>query len=108
MRQFGANLRFRARQLGLTDAEVARRSRISARRYGFYVTGDREPDLATLIRIAEVLDIDIDALLKDTKKKRPSDRDKLLARLATSANSLSDLYLSIVTDISEGFAARRR
>lgn len=55
MQPFGNNLRRRTKELGLTDAEVARRMGVSERRYGFYVTGDREPDLATLLRIADIL-----------------------------------------------------
>jgi hypothetical protein len=44
MELFGKNLRARGKELGLTDAEVARLVGIAERRYGFYVTGDREPD----------------------------------------------------------------
>ena len=36
-------------QLGLSDAEVARRAGLSERRYGYYATGEREPNLATLL-----------------------------------------------------------
>ena len=50
-------------QLGLSNAEVARRLGMSERRYAHYVTGDREPDLATLVRISEVLLASPNALL---------------------------------------------
>lgn len=49
--------------LGLSDAEVARRAGLSARRYGNYVQGLREPDLATLVRISRALQTTPDALL---------------------------------------------
>ncbi|MEQ8965565.1 MAG: helix-turn-helix transcriptional regulator [Azospirillaceae bacterium] len=52
---FGERLRARARELGLSDAEVARRAGLTQRRYGHYVRNTREPDLATLVRIAGVL-----------------------------------------------------
>ncbi|MBY5538714.1 helix-turn-helix transcriptional regulator [Rhizobium leguminosarum] len=55
MEPLATNLRKHARLLGLSNAEVARRSGLTDRRYGNYVTGDREPDLATLIRISETL-----------------------------------------------------
>jgi transcriptional regulator with XRE-family HTH domain len=52
---FATNLRKRAEELGISNAEVARRAGLSERRYGNYVSGRREPDLATLVRIATVL-----------------------------------------------------
>ncbi len=59
MELLGKQLRKRARQLGLSDAEAARRARLGERRYGHYVTGTREPNLATLLRIYPVLRIPI-------------------------------------------------
>ena len=55
MNVFGKRLRERARELDLTDAEVARRAGLNERRYGHYVTNMREPDLNTLVRICTVL-----------------------------------------------------
>jgi len=52
---FADNLRKRAKQLELSNAEVARRAGLSERRYGNYVSGRREPDLATLMRVAACL-----------------------------------------------------
>lgn len=73
---FGNNLRKRARALGLSDAEVARRAGLAERRYGFYVTGEREPDLATLLRVAEVLQISVDALLTSEQGTHPNGADR--------------------------------
>lgn len=56
MQDFGKKLRERARQLDLADAEVARRTGLSERRYGHYVTGRNEPNLGTLVRICTVLE----------------------------------------------------
>lgn len=55
MELFATNLRRRAEELGISNAEVARRAGLSERRYGNYVSGRREPDLATLVKIASVL-----------------------------------------------------
>ena len=44
-----------ARELGLSDAEVARRAGLSERRYGYYATGEREPNLATLVPKTAIL-----------------------------------------------------
>src|SRR6266550_4014780 len=42
--------------LALSNAEVARRIGLSEPRYTHYVSSAREPDLATLVRIAKVLE----------------------------------------------------
>jgi len=104
MQQFGRNLRRRARELGFTDAEVARRVGISERRYGFYVTGDREPDLATLIRIADVLQADADRLLRHWETDKPSKRDRLRAQIQSSASTLTDDHLRLLADVATAFA----
>ena len=64
---FATKLRERAAQLGISNAEVARRAGLSERRYGHYVSGVREPDLRTLLTIAATANLmflsDHDALL---------------------------------------------
>lgn len=63
MEGVGSRLRSRALELGLSDAEVARRAGLTATRYGHYVNDYREPDLATLVRICRVLGLRPDELL---------------------------------------------
>ena len=63
MEQVGPRLRARALALQLSDAEVARRAGLLPTRYGHYVSGYREPDLATLVRICRVLALRPDELL---------------------------------------------
>ncbi|MFZ4703295.1 MAG: helix-turn-helix domain-containing protein [Candidatus Methylumidiphilus sp.] len=60
---FGRALRQRASEIGLSDAEVARRARLDEGRYGNYVRDAREPDFATLLRISQVLATTPNALL---------------------------------------------
>lgn len=52
---FAERLRERAQQLGISNAEAGRRAGLDERRYAHYANGRREPDLATLVRIAEAL-----------------------------------------------------
>jgi transcriptional regulator with XRE-family HTH domain len=106
MSKFGANLRRRARSLGLTDAEVARRSGLNERRYGFYVTGEREPDLATLLRIADVLQSSVDDLLSEriVKAKPASREDALLS----AAHELDDAHFTLLVTTAEAFAKHQR
>jgi transcriptional regulator with XRE-family HTH domain len=105
MQQFGNNLRRRAKELGLTDAEVARRVGISERRYGFYVTGDREPDLATLLRIADIVQADADRLLRPWDQVEPSKTDRLRAQIQSSAAALPEDRLQLLADVAATFAA---
>jgi transcriptional regulator with XRE-family HTH domain len=104
MEQFGKNLRIRARQLGLTDAAVARMVGISARRYGFYVTGDRDPDLSTLVKIADALQTPIDDLLREGGDDGLSSRDALKAKIIGITGSMAEPSLQTLADIAEVLA----
>ena len=82
MDQLVSSLASRAKELGLTNAEVARRAGLSERRYGHYVRGRNEPDLATLIRIAEVLETTPNVLLGVEKAPKADPlRDRINAAL---------------------------
>lgn len=52
----GQRLRVRLKQIGKSQAEVARKSGISARRFNHYVNDQREPDFEQLVRICEALE----------------------------------------------------
>ncbi len=98
MQPLQTRLRERAIFLGLSDAEVARRAGLSERRYGHYVTGEREPDLGTLVRISDVLGVTPNELLLpfETPESR-SGRDALGERLQASLSILEpgDIRLAI-------------
>ncbi len=95
MKSLATRLRERARQLGLSDAEVGRRAGLSERRYGNYVRGAREPDLATLVRICVVLDVTPNDLLLAERLAPQGDggRSRLLA--AWNALEKEDTRLAI-------------
>ncbi|WP_406648823.1 helix-turn-helix domain-containing protein [Rhizobium acaciae] len=85
METLSSNLKRRAEQLGITNAEVARRAGLSDRRYGNYITGRREPDLATLVRIASVFNVSIDELLGNNTDGNVKTTDELFhERLAAA------------------------
>jgi transcriptional regulator with XRE-family HTH domain len=90
------NLRLRAAELNLTYAEVARRAALSDRRFGNYVAGTREPDLATLIKIAAVLQTTPNGLLGVTSASTTSRREVLWSRLRGAADLLTDDDLEIL------------
>jgi transcriptional regulator with XRE-family HTH domain len=97
MRIFGERLKARARELGLTDVEVARRAGLNDRRYAHYVSNAREPDLATLVRISRTLDTTPNDLLGISSTEiEPVDRQQLLSELMSVINSLSEDGVRIV------------
>ncbi len=108
MMVFANRLRERAAELGIAHAEAARRAGLSERRFGHYATGIREPDLATLVRIAEALHTRPDALLGFGEQDEVSARSKLIDRLISAAQVLADEVLAIVVVQVEALAASRR
>jgi len=98
MKEFGIALRDRARTLGLSDAEVARRAGITERRYGHYVTGRREPSLGVLLKICEVLATTPNHLLGLAGgETSPARRVVLYDELLSAVHALSDDDLRLVT-----------
>lgn len=92
MELFAANLKKRAEELGVSNAEVARRAGLSERRYGNYVSGRREPDLATLVRIATVLATTPNELLiGKISETAPNELARQRATAALTALSTGDL-----------------
>lgn len=90
MDSFAKNLRRRAEELRISNAEVARRAGLTERRYGNYVSGRREPDLATLVRIAHVLETTPDVLLgfgAVGKVRGDALRDKVVSAMSALTNS---------------------
>jgi transcriptional regulator with XRE-family HTH domain len=101
-------LKERAKQLNISNSEAARRIGLEERRYGHYITGKREPDLATLTKIAEVLGTTPNWLL-DVKSKldKSSKETALVERFKNAATvmSVSDLELCVIQ--AEAVAAKK-
>ena len=108
MREVGEKLQARARELGLTDAEVARRLGLAQGRYSNYVNGAREPDLATLARICRELAISPDELLGFRTREDDGATgvrariDRLLDGLGPEKLKLTHGLLTVVARTSEG------
>lgn len=107
MELFANRLKERARQLGISNSEVARRVGLEERRYGHYATGRNEPDLATLKRIAEVLGttpnwlLEVDDMLEDDKLKA-----SLMARFRNAASMMSIEQFELFVVQAEAVAAK--
>ena len=96
---FAKRLSERAKQLGISNAEAARRVGLEERRYAHYASGRREPDLATLKNIAEILETTPNWLLgvEDHGGNYP-DKAALLGRFLNSAAGMTkkELELSVI------------
>lgn len=103
MTNLAKNLKQRAKDLKLTDAAIAEKLGMDSRRYGYYATGDREPDMATLINIAKVLLTTPNALLGvDDPAYAPR-----LQRLLGACSNLSDDQIETITILAETLASKQ-
>ena len=100
------NLRKRAEELGLPHAEIARRIGLSERRYAHYVAGRNEPDLATLVRIATVLETTPNELLGFGPETKRSKRSLMRDRLNAAASAMDDRELEITVIQAEAVASQ--
>jgi transcriptional regulator with XRE-family HTH domain len=107
MTPFVENLRKRAEELGLSHAEVARRAGLSETRYGNYATGQREPDFATLMRIASVLGATPNDLLGVGATQPSSSLQRLQVRLAAAGAALSEHDLEVLVIEAEAIVVAR-
>ena len=104
-----------ARALGLSDAEVARRAGLSERRYGHYVTGRNEPDLATLLRLCKTLNVSPNDLLgyevqAETRsrgsKRKKSDGDRETTRVVAAMSVLPATDQEVVREVADALVRR--
>ena len=108
METFSSNLKRRAEQLGISNAEVARRVGLTERRYGNYISGRREPDLATLVKISSVLVTPLDELLSSNlEKSQKSTKRKLQDRILSATQALDEDDLKRLAIMVDALAASR-
>lgn len=106
---FATNLRQRAQEFGLSNAEVARRVGLSERRYAHYVSGRNEPDLAMLVRISEVLQSTPNQLLGLEQGDPPeNERARSVQRLNAAVVVMTDDDLHAAAVQAEAVVALRR
>lgn len=104
--KFGKNLQTRARELGLADAEIARRLDLGQSRYANYVSGAREPDFATFAKICRVLGVTPNILLEfDSWPEHGSEEDTLVQRITAVANILNLASLRTAAAVLDALAA---
>ena len=107
MEGLGRRLKDRARELGWSDAEVARRLDIAQTRYANYVTDRHEPDLKTLMQICGVLGIDVETLLGQ-EPAGSSSLDRMRRRIAAACQAMDEATLRLAVEVVDALAARPR
>ena len=103
MNTWGERLRQRARELGLTDVEVARRLGLAQGRYSAYVNETREPDFALFLRICAALSTTPDVMLGVTPL--PEDARPAVSRLLAAAAGMDDSTLEMAAAVVAAMAA---
>jgi transcriptional regulator with XRE-family HTH domain len=105
---FAKRLRERAKQLGISNAEAARRAGLDERRYAHYASGRREPDLATVVKIADALGTSPNWLL-GVSLASATDREyaALMDRFANAANGMSKQEMEMCIIQAEAVAAAK-
>lgn len=104
MEGLGERLRARARELGWSDAEVARRVGLAQTRYANYVTDRHEPDLTTFVRICSVLGASAADLLG--RPVAPSNQVAALrSRISAAADALDTEALGVAAVVLDGLIA---
>lgn len=83
-------MKARARQLGLTDAAVARVLDLPQRRYSAYINETREPDFATLARICRALRTSPDAVLGFEPHPPRTERDAVSSRMEAALHDMDE------------------
>jgi transcriptional regulator with XRE-family HTH domain len=105
MEGLGGRLRARARELGWSDAEVARRVGLGQTRYAGYVLDQHEPDLATLLRICATLGVSVAGLLGEIEGG-PIGEAALRDRVTAGMGALDPEALKALAIVTDGLVAR--
>ena len=105
MEGLGDRLRARARDLGWSDAEVARRVGLKQTRYANYVTDRHEPDLATFMRICSVLGASASDLLGQNIVDA-DDAARLRRKVEAAMAALDPASLAVLVMVVDGLVAR--
>ncbi len=101
-------LKQRSEHLGISVAEAGRRAGLEERRFAHYVAGRREPDLATLVRIAEALGTTPNWLLGfDAYTESEKWLSELMDRFANAAMGMAPEELKMVVIQAEAITAAK-
>ena len=104
MEIFVERLQERTHQLGLSQAEVARLSGLNERRFNHYARGRRQPDLATLVRIAKTLQTTPNWLLGVEVNETSDVRERLASKIGATCLAMDIQRLGIAATLIDALA----
>ena len=102
---WGERIKARARELGLSDAAVARALDLPQRRYSAYANESREPDFATLLRICWILKTTPNAILGVDSHAVLAVEDADVARMEATVRGLGEADRTRALAVLEVLAA---
>ena len=106
-REIGQRLVARARDLQLSNAEVARRVGLAESRYAHYVSGSREPNFATFVRICQVLGTSPNHILGFSHEQSSGDAASIMQeRAALALGAMHADALDLAVEFLEMLARR--
>ncbi len=99
---FSENLRFLLDEGNITQKQLATMINVAPSTVGNYIQGKTEPDLATLLALADALNVSVDLLLgKASSADRSHDEDHLI-KLYRQANAQNKkTILAVVKTIAQ-------
>ena len=101
-------MRARAQELGLADADVARRLGIAQPRYANYIAEIRQPDFGMFLKICNVLNTTPNVLLGvDRSAPLATEADRLRQRIAAGISSIADDKLLTLLAVVEAMVGER-
>lgn len=99
---FGRNLK-RIRELRrLTQAELGGRARIAPAAVSHFETGQREPSLESLVKLADALEVSLDALLGRAPLEAQAAVDPIFLRASNSSARTLDMVRRVTAALLEG------
>lgn len=109
MDTFSRNLRAKIAETGQKHAEIARRLGLHERRFAHYISGSREPDLTTLVKIAKALGTTPNQLLGLYDEGFDSaEQAELVDRLMLTAKEMETADLQVTVVQAEALLALRK
>lgn len=99
---FGRNLK-RIRELRqLTQSELGGRARIAPAAVSHFETGQREPSLESLVKLADALEVSLDALLGRAPLEAQAAVDPIFLRASNSSARTLDMVRRVTAALLEG------
>jgi transcriptional regulator with XRE-family HTH domain len=103
----GLALRHWRMRRGLTQHALSRKADLHPAAISHFETGERSPALESLLKLADALEITVDALLGREERKKGAPRTRL-ERLTELAERLGDRDMDLLLALAEAMSRPRR